>query len=363
MTLLIEDTEVKRLLTMEKCIDAMEEAYKEYASGIAVNRPRLRYRVPSPGKPKQYFTNIIAGAVPKYGTAAVRINSLIRREVVIGGFKRSDTEQPGKRSWGLVMLYSLETGELLAIIHDFTISGIRVGATSAVGVKHLARANSEVLGLIGTGKQARTHLEGIAQVCPIKKVKVYSPSEEHRKEFCNVMGKTLGMDIQPENNAKAVVKNADIVCCATNSYDPVCLGEWLSKGQLVITIGNTDVTVHRVEVDETTLVLCDFIVVSDKESVFANKQTELMDPIEKGLFTWDKVRQLGDILIGKCKGRSSPEELIYYKNNTGMGIQFAASAAIVYEEARKSGVGRELPTEWFGTDLSDWYEKGYYPTF
>ena len=145
MTLLIEDTEIKGLLTMEKCIDAMEVAYSEYASGVAVNRPRMRYSVANPSSPMQYFTNVIAGAVPAYGTAALRVNSLIRKYEVIGGFKRSVPKQPEKRSWGFVLLFSLATGELLAIIHDFTISGMRVGATSAVGVKYLARDDAEIL--------------------------------------------------------------------------------------------------------------------------------------------------------------------------------------------------------------------------
>lgn len=360
--LLIEDKDVQELLSMEACIEAMEEAFKEFASGVAVNRPRVRYTVPRPGSAMKYFTNVHVGAVPKYGVAAVRLDSSIRGEGVTEGHRRWGALRPVERSWAFDLLYSLDTGEPLAILHNFTISGMRVGATSAVAVKYLARNDAQSLGLIGTGKLARTSLLAISKVRPIKKVKVYSLSEEHRRSFCKDMSAALHIEIQPENNARSVVDGVDVVCCATNSVEPVFRGEWLTKGQLVISIQNTDVTTLRFEVDETTFVRSDVIVINDRESVFANKQIELLKPIEKGLVTWDRVRELGDILIGKIEGRRKPEELIYYKNNTGMGIQFAAAGGVIYREALKKGIGRELPTEWFGTDLSEWGKKGFYPS-
>lgn len=338
MTLLIEDADVEKLLSAKDCIEAMEVAFREYNSGVAVSRPRLRYRCASPVEGIDYWTNIHAGAVLKYGIAALRVDSVTQEQKFFEpkeAMKRFPFVHLGKRNWGFIFLFSMETGEPLAIVHDFTLSGIRVGATTAVAVKYLARADAETLGLLGTGKIARRHVEAISQVRPIKKVKVYSPSEQHRRDFCEEMSKTLGIEVQPEKDNRSVVEGADIVSCATNSGVPVFSGEWLAPGQLVMTISNTSVRRFRTEVDEVTFARSDLIVINSKESVLADKQTELLEPIEKGLVSWDKVRELGEILLEPQRGRSGEKELIYFKNNTGMGMQFAAAGAVVYQEAQK----------------------------
>lgn len=286
MTLLIQDQDVQKVLPMRACINAMEETFKEYGSEIAVNRPRVRFDCASPVPGMRYWQQAHIGAVPKYGTACIRVDSLIRSAEKNAVAGRSDYTQSTRRSYGFVLLYSLETAELLAIIHDFTLSGIRVAATTAVGARYLARANSEVLGILGTGKMARQHGEAISRVLPIREIKVYSPSEQHRKEFVNEMKKTLNLDVREETEAKAVVEGSDVVCCATNSRRPVFSGEWLTQGQFVSTIVNTDVLGLKTEADEAVFTKSDVIIINDKESVFANKQTELLRPIEKGLFGW-----------------------------------------------------------------------------
>jgi ornithine cyclodeaminase/alanine dehydrogenase-like protein (mu-crystallin family) len=256
----------------------------------------------------------------------------------------------------------LETAELLAIMHDFTIEGIRVGATTALGARYLARADATTVGLFGTGKHARTDLEGIALVRPIRQVKVFSPNPEHRQRFAREMSAQLEIDVTAVDEPEAVVRGVDIVCCATNTNTPVLDGRWLEPGQLVTSIVNSDVVKYRTEVDESTFVRSDLICINDRDSVLANRQRELTEPIERGLFTWEKVHELGDVITGKKAGRERPDDLVLYKNNTGMGIQFAAAGAIVYQEAIKQGVGQQLPSEWFGTDMSAWYEKGYHPS-
>ena len=283
----------------------------------------------------------------------------VGRERVAAGFKRIGSAQPGQRHWGIVFLYSLETAELLAIIHDFTISSMRVGATEGLAVKHLARNGAVTLGILGSGKLARTQLEAISLVRPIERVNVYSPSEERRRDYCAEMAETLGLDIRPKEDVRSVVEEADIVCCASNSMEPIFSGEWLNPGQLVTSTVTADVVrPSRSEVDEATFVRSDVVVINDRVSIYDNKQAPLLEPIEQGLFTWDKVRHLGDILNGEAPGRSTAQELIFYYNNTGMAIQFAAACGAVYQEARRRGIGQEAPSEWFSTDVSAWYAKG-----
>jgi alanine dehydrogenase len=360
--LLITDPEVKKVLKMDDCIEAMERAFAEEAHGIAVNKPRTRYKVPPDLDKPGYMANIIPGAVPSSGVAALRYDSTIVQERVFAGTKRMDFPSPTKRSWGFVLLFSLETAELLALIHDFSMSAIRVGATTGVANRALAKKNSRIVGLFGSGNEARTNLEAICAVQPIDKVLVYSPTKEHRDRFAEEMTESLNVEVQPVTSARAVVKGADIVMCATNSSQAVFEGSWLEPGQLVVTIANSDGVHRRTEADATTMTRSDLIVLNNIETAVNNQQRELLDLIDQEKVSWDKVCELGQVLVGAHAGRNSDQEIIYYKSNTGVGIQFAAAGALIYEACKKQGLGRELPGEWFGADLSAWMDKGFMPS-
>jgi len=360
--LLITDPEVRQVLNMRECIEAMERAFAEEARGIAVNRPRTRYKVPPDLDKPGYMANIIPGAVPSSGVAALRYDSAIVQERVVAGTKRMDFPSPTKRSWGFVLLFSLQTGEPLALIHDFSLSAIRVGATTGIAHRALAKKSAKIVGIFGSGNEARTNLEAICAVREIESVKVYSSTKEHRDRFAEEMTELLNIEIQPVGSPEAVIKGSDIVMCATNSSQPVFDGNWLEPGQLVTTIVNTDGVHRRTEADATTMIRSDFIVLNNKETAITNQQRELLDLIDEGKFGWEKVCELGAVLIGKHPGRTDDRQIIYYKSNTGVGIQFAAAGALIYEACKKQGLGRELPTEWFGADLSEWMDKGFMPS-
>lgn len=360
--LLISDPEVRQVLKMTDCIAAMERAFAEEARGIAVNRPRTRYKVPPDLDKPGYMANIIAGAVPSSGVAALRYDSTIVQERVFAGTKRMDFPSPTKRSWGFVLLFSLETGEPLALIHDFSLSAIRVGATTGIAHRALSKKDSKVVGLFGSGNEARRNLEAICCVRAIESVKVYSSTKEHRERFAEEMTELLNVEIQAVSTPEAVIKGADIVMCATNSSQPVFDGRRLEPGQLVTTIANTDGVHRRTEADATTMIRSDLIVLNNKETAITNQQRELLDLIDQGKFGWGKVCELGQVLTGKHPGRANDQQIIYYKSNTGVGIQFAAAGALIYQACKKQGLGRELPSEWFGADLSEWMEKGFMPS-
>src|SRR6059036_3148021 len=195
--LLISDEEVRQVLTLRDCIEALERAFAEEARGIAVNRPRTRYKVPPDLDKPGYMANIIAGAVPSSGMAALRYDSSVVQERVVAGIKRMDFPSPMKRSWGFVLLFSLQTGEPLALIHDFSLSAIRVGATTGVAHRALAKKDATTVGIFGSGNEARTNLTAICCVRPVKTVKVYSPTKEHRDRFVEEMSRSLNIPVQP----------------------------------------------------------------------------------------------------------------------------------------------------------------------
>jgi alanine dehydrogenase len=364
VTLILEDADVAKALSMSDCIEAMEIAFSDHANRKAIHIPRIRFRSDTAKPEIRYGSNIHIGTTPSYSTAAVRIGgSAGPSDVNAHGMQ---APRPKNRNWGFICLINMETGELLAIMQEFFLSGIRVGATSALAAKYLAQPQANSLGLLGSGKLARTNLEGLALARPIRKIKVFSPNPEHRKSFAHEMSHRLEIEVTSVDSAREVVRGSAIVCCATNagyvSGKPVCCGDWLEEGQLLITLQNSDVNFKKSEVDDQAFVRSDSICINDKESVYSDKQVELLGLIDKGTISWDKVHLLGDIVTGKAKVETGPKKIIYYKNNTGMGIQMSAAGAKIYQRAIEKKLGHEVPTEWFGSELLSWYKKGFFPS-
>ena len=137
----------------------MRVAFRDFANGIAVNRPRMRYLAQHPDPERKYLANVHVGAVPSYGIACVRAGSQIIKPPSATNDRRL-YENPKAFNWGIVILYSIETAEPLALMHEFQLSGMRVGATTGVAVDAIARKDAATLGLFGTGKQAHARARG-----------------------------------------------------------------------------------------------------------------------------------------------------------------------------------------------------------
>ena len=365
MTIIITDEDVRRLLPMRECIEAMRVAFRDFDAGEAVNRPRMRYLAKHPDPDRRYLANVHVGAVPSSGMACVRAGSQIMRPPSAARERRT-YENPQAFNWGFVILFSIETAEPVALLHEFHLSGMRVGATTAVAVDEIARPDAQVLGLFGTGKQARNALEAIAEVRPVSRVNVYSPNADHRHTFARERSRD-GLTVTAATDSRAVVEGADIVCCATTAMSPVFDGEWLEDGQLVVSIANSDVTNKRSEVDRKTYERAQCVIVNDWESVIDNDQTELLDPIKEGVIGRDRVYELGALLNGKVSVKQTQrggtqKGIIYYKNNSGLAIQFAAAGGILYRKAIAEGSNKVIPTEWLGSDLSAYYKAGFRPS-
>ena len=367
MTLIITGKDVEQLMPMKECIAAMRSTFQDFARGIAVNRPRLRYIAQHPDPNKRYWANIHAGAAPSEGIACVRAGSQIKILSEPGRpGKSARNENPHPFNWGLVILYSLETAEPLALMHEFELSGIRVGATGGAAVDEIARADASVLGLFGSGKQARCALEAICAVRPIQRVNLYSPNAVHAEGFVRAMQRD-NVEIVAVSNPRDAVNGADIIYCATSSPTPVFDGDWLEDGQMVISIANSDVNHKRHEVDRRTFERANAIIINDWESVTENKQTELLEPLESGVLRREQLHELGDLFNGKntvrqsARGRKA-EGIVYYKNNSGLAIQFAAAGGIIYRKALAAGGCHEIPTEWLGSDLSEYIAAGFNPS-
>lgn len=351
MTIVITDDDVKRLLSMEECIGAMRTAFADLADGTAASLPRMRYAVDTADPSKRYLANIQAGAVPSAGVACVRAGSRFMQFEETDGVRRV-LHNVGAKNWTIIILYELATAEPVAFIHETYIGEIRVGATTGVAVEKCARADASTLGLFGSGNQAGPILEGICAVRPITRVAVYSPTETNRRAFADRYSRP-GLEVIAVNTPRDAVDGADIVCCATNAAAPVFDGNWLSPGQTVISIVNSDVTGRRTEIDETVFTRAARIIINDWDSVHANEQVELLEVLKDGRVKESDVNLLGDVITGRAPARSHDDEIIYYKNNTGLGMQFAAAGAIVWQKMKDEETPYVIPTEWLGSDTGN----------
>jgi len=356
MVLVLKNEQIDGLVPMNEEIEVIEQAFRELGEGIAMTAPRARLRVPWKEPGGQYYFNNIMGLVPGMKSMALRIDSSFSKEVQVDGASRR--VYPGDFI-GLVFLFDMDTCELLAIMDDHVISTLRVGATSGVATKYLARKDAEIMGLIGSGEQATTQLTAALAVRPLKQVKVYSPRREHRERFAREMSRQCGIEVVPVASAEDAVRGSDIVTAATNTVEPVVEGRWLEEGAShVNSIVGGDGYLKRHELDDETIRRAGLIVVGYKPQIFIDRQAELYDRLEHGLIKAEDLHELGELLTGKCRGRKDDKEITLFKNNTGMGIQFAATARKVYEKAREKGIGTELPLELFMTRRGD---KAYSP--
>jgi ornithine cyclodeaminase/alanine dehydrogenase-like protein (mu-crystallin family) len=347
MPIVITDDDAMRLLSIPEAIEAMRVAFRDLAEGRAVNPPRLRYSSDTADPKRRYFANIHAGAVQSYQVACVRAGSHFMLMDEHSGQRRT-LDNPDPVNWSVVILYDLTNGEPLAFMHETHLSGFRVGATTGLAVAECARPDAEVLGLYGTGNQAYPNCRAICAVRPIKQVRVFSPNADHRRAFSERMARE-SVEVVPVDDPQEAVRGAHIVCCATNAITPVLAGRWLEPGQMVVTIVNSDVIETRTEVDEEVFARASDVIVNDWEGVIANRQIELLHPIEKGLVKRERVHELRDIVSGKARVRQTPGEILYYKNNTGLAIQFAACGAILYKKLIAEGTNRVIPRDWFAS--------------
>jgi alanine dehydrogenase len=354
MAILLNNEDVRNLLDMESCVTLLEEAYRDLGENQAVNRPKTYVVVPEePELSYSYCT--MEGASRRLGVVAIRMKSDMNRYVEVFGMGRHEKwASPPGLFCGLVLLFSSHNGELLAILNDGLIQQMRVGATSGVAAKYLAREDASVLGMIGSGGQARSHARAFAAVRKLKRLKVYSPNPERRRAYASEMAEALEVDVMEAENAEAAVEGADIVATCTNSIEPVIRGEWLPRGSHATSVN----TSH--ELDDDFFKHVDVIVrhqILDTKRYTAGSREEIEHAPKatrkRRIDISSDLPTLADLVWRKIPGRTRREQVTYFNNNEGNGLQFAVCAGLAHKRALEKGAGREIPTDWFLQDIRD----------
>lgn len=350
MTLLLNNDDIRKSLNVKECLNVMEETYRELASSRAVNRPTSQSYLPHSLPHSTYNFKSVDGGVGKYGVFALRVTSTVDQEQLIHNTVRLEKLPLAKGKFvGLVQLFSAETGELLAIMPDGFIQQTRVGVTSALGVKVLARKNSEVLALIGSGGQARAHFRFLTAVRPIKRVKIFSPNPEHCSALADEMKRETEIPIDPVESAQRAVTDSDIVCTTTNSSRPVLKADWLKPGMHYNAI-------REFEMDEAALAKSDVVAIHTQFGGIQHYQPPGIVDDMPGVRRekprdWSGYPEICDLIAGKAPGRTNDKQITFFLNNVGTGVQFAAMGYCAYRAAKEKGLGHEIPTDWFLQDI------------
>ena len=368
MTMIINNQEVEKVLTMADTIAALEKSYLQLAAGEAVCRPRIDIRIPTSDPARNYQWGTMEGGSTA-GYFAIRMKSDIIYETEYNGAVTQEKYcmRPGLYC-GLILLTSIENGELLAFINDGYLQHMRVGADGGIGVKYLANQDAEVVGILGSGGMARTHMAAFMHVRKIEKLQVFSPTRENRERFGREMAAKYNIEVKVCNRPEDVYKGAHILAALTDSAVEVTDGTLLEKGTHIVTVGGSGKpdpeSLKRVDVylrfGDTPAPVGHPELATDAEHVGYEarpQQNKFGDGRQSrrkhGNSLPDRRVTLPDLVSGRVKGRTSPDQITYSERGNLQGTQFHAVAGKVYELAKQAGLGREIPTEWFLQDIRD----------
>ncbi len=347
--LLLDNHDVEKLFDVTACLDALIPAYRALADGTAVDRKRTQTYVGLPEPGVSYCLKTMEGAIPGTGLIALRLTSDIISESVTDGITRREKlpRGPGGTYCGLIVLFSVTSLAPVAIIHDGYIQVSRVACTSALSAQLLARADAGDLGLLGSSGQAWAHLRAMRAVRKLRRVRIYSPNPKHRDEFAQRARAELQLDAAAVTSARDAVVDADLVVLATNTSAPIIDGGWLAPGAHVVSIVSGDDRQQRRELDDETMRRAAVVFANSKEVAQNQNQGDLCVPVARGILQWEAIHDLSELVAGRARGRTHADEITVFKNNVGLGLQFAAVAGQVYETALRRNIGRSLPAGWF----------------
>jgi len=317
MTLHINESEVRQLLTMPMAIAAVEDISRKQAEGTVIVHPRRRFELPGGG-----FFHYMAAMDTAAGFIGMKQYTYVKGRLCF-----------------LVPLYSIFTGELLALIEADYLGRQRTGAASGVATKYLSQRGARTAAIIGTGGQATTQLEAIHSVRLLDSAFVYSRDAQRRHQFCDEMSDRLSINVYPMESAAAALRAAEIVSTATTSSHPVVTGQDLPAGIHINAIGANHA--HKQELDADAVARANLIFV-DSLAQSRQEAGDLIIPFQQQPQRWNDVHELAELVAGKVPGRASDLQITLFKSN-GIAAWDLAVAEKVFALAQEHHLGRELP--------------------
>jgi ornithine cyclodeaminase/alanine dehydrogenase-like protein (mu-crystallin family) len=311
----LTEDDVRELMDMEASIEVVEEAFRQLAEGQGVNLPRVRAK---------------AGGVMLHNmSAGAEYLGLV-------GFKAYTTTKAGARFH--VVVYNTE-GELVAMVAADYLGRLRTGAASGVATEFMARPDAKVVGVFGTGRQARTQLKAVCTVRKIEQVEVYSPNPEHQQQFAEEMAEWCVANVVPVHSPEECAAEKDIIITATSSKVPVFDGTAIDEGTHLNVVGSNFLS--KSEIDAATVRRADYLV-CDSVDQCKLEAGDLARAVDEGIREWSAMHDLADIVTGRETGRATPDDVTLFKS-VGLAIEDVAMAAEIVKRAREAGLGVTLP--------------------
>ncbi|MCZ6676065.1 MAG: ornithine cyclodeaminase family protein [Candidatus Poribacteria bacterium] len=322
--LIINQTEVDRLLPMDECMNVMAEALKTLGRGDAINPLRQGMWLPEKVG--------VLGMMPAY------LDDINAMGLKVLSIFPSNHGTAYDSHQGAVMLFETTHGRLLAMIDATAVSAIRTAAVSGVATKLLARAEAADLAILGSGVQAQVHLEAMRVARQVKQVRVWSRTRAHAETFAQRGSERHGIPVTAMTTAQEAVAGADLICTTTAATAPVLIGEWLAPGVHINAVGAYGPSVRELD---TSAVVKSRLFVDRRESTF-NESGDFLIPKQEGVIGDDHIQgEIGEILLGQVPGRRSSEEITLFKS-LGLGVEDVASAHYIYQKAIETNLGTRV---------------------
>lgn len=322
--LIVNQSEVPRLLPMGECIDVMADALKTLARGEVI----------LPLRPVMWMPEKVGalGMMPAY------IGDLKIMGVKVVSVFPGNQGTEYDSHMGAVMLFEAEHGRPLAMIDASEITAIRTAATTGVATKLLAREDAGDLAILGSGVQARTHLEAMLLVRTIRRVRVWSRTREHAEEFAERELEHHGVMVEPTETVQDAVKGADLICTTTAAPQPILFGKSISHGAHINAVGSSIPFTRELD---TAAVVKSRLFVDRRESTL-NEAGDFLFPKKEGAIADNHILgEIGEILLGRVEGRRSADDITLFKS-LGLAVEDLAAARHVYQRALESGMGTSV---------------------
>ena len=322
--LVLSESQVQKLIDLDELIATLEQAHIQYSTGKAVMPVRLVVPLPQ-----------IQGRITSMPGYLHQDRALGMKVVT---YFQDNPKQNLPAILATIMLFSAETGKMIAAMDGGYITAIRTACASALATKALANPETPTLGILGAGVQARAHILALARVRQLNRIKLYSPSGKSARNIKAELEQQCGVTIEVVNSAQDAVRESDLLVTVTTAKEPIVNADWLKPGAHINAVGS-----HRPdlrEIDGATLKRAK-VVVDSREAIMAECGDILLALKEKSISEADIHGEIGAVLAGSKTGRSSAGEITLYKS-VGIAIQDVATAQLVYRKALEQNVGTNV---------------------
>ena len=320
---IIREAEVRAILPVDRCVALMDETMRAVSAGRAVLPLRSVMAMPGGGA-----LGNMPGCLADPACFGVKLVSL---------FPGDGGRHPSHH--GVVLLFEPEHGRIEAIVDASAITAIRTAAVSGLATRLLAHADAGDLALLGAGTQARSHLQAMLAVRPLRRIRVWARDGAKARAFAESEGATHGVAIEPAASVEAAVAGADIICTLTKARAPILSGGWVAPGAHLNIVGSSVVTAAEIDV---ALVARARFFVDYRPSAEAEAGEYRMALAAGAIGPNHIVGEIGAVASGACAGRIAPEDVTLYKS-LGVAAQDLAAAYFVLDQARRRNIGVEVP--------------------